>query len=483
MVDRVIVWHRRDLRLQDHPALDWVGRRGCATIGIFIFDPAILHGPEPQRTTGGGQVAFMLDCLRELRDNYRRLGSDLYFFLADPVQCLTTIAAILRPDHVLFCADVEPFALERDNRARSQLARLGVRVTSFVDLGLHPPDAILTGAGEPYKVFTPFWRNWSKQAKPQPWTTPAQLVPIEGADKLPAIALPSLESLGFQCQQTIPKGGEAMGRALLDQFTTSNAILRYDSQRNFPAVEGTSRLSPHLRFGTIGIRSVWRATVEAEGMIRSREDELGIQGWRQELAWREFYHHVLFFFPELAERAYRPPMQKFRWHDRGEHFQAWCAGRTGYPIVDAAMRQLNQTGWMHNRCRMIVASFLTKDLLINWQWGERYFMQKLVDGELAANNGGWQWSASSGMDAKPLRIFNPASQASKFDPDGDYMRQWLPELRSVSTAELVSGQIDAFTAHRCNYPLPIVDHKQQQQLFKQEYARVKGDSTTHDSSH
>lgn len=475
MPERTLIWHRRDLRLDDHPAVDWVVRRGSQSIAIFIFDPAILNVPEAKRTTGGGQVQFMLECLRELRGNYRRLGSDLLFFLGDPLECLCHVAEKLRLDRLLFCEDVEPFALRRDGLVRGRMAKLGVEVTSFVDLGLHSPQAILTGGGEPYKVYTPFWRNWIKQDKPQPLAMPQELVPIPIDEDLRSIDLPCLADLGFSHHQEITRGGEAIGLELLQSFTNSQAILRYDSNRNFPAVDGTSQLSPHLRFGTIGIRRLWQATVNAEQMVRGTEDELGIQTWRQEIAWREFYHHVLFFFPELETRAYRAPMQKFRWLDREDHFQAWCEGRTGYPIVDSAMRQLNETGWMHNRCRMIVASFLTKDLLINWQWGERYFMQKLVDGELSANNGGWQWSASSGMDAKPLRIFNPASQASKFDPDGDYIRQWLPELRGVATADLITGKIDAFTAHRCNYPLPIVDHKQQQQLFKQEYARVKGD--------
>ncbi|MGB3613079.1 MAG: FAD-binding domain-containing protein, partial [Elainellaceae cyanobacterium] len=212
-----------------------------------------------------------------------------------------------------------------------------------------------------------------------------------------------------------------------------------------------------------------------DALSRSRSDDThrNIETWEQELAWREFYQHAMYFFPELADGPYREPFKDFPWENNEDHFQAWCEGRTGYPIVDAAMRQLNEIGWMHNRCRMIVASFLTKDLIIDWRWGERYFMQRLYDGDLSANNGGWQWSASSGMDPKPLRIFNPASQAKKYDPEADYIREWLPELRSVDTEYLVTGDIPDDERDRCGYATPIVNHREQQRHFKQLYNNQK----------
>jgi len=468
-----VIWHRRDLRLDDHPAIAYAQQMGGQVIGIFIFDPAILEQPPERLTTGGGQVQFMLGCLAELKADYRRLGSDLYFFYGNPVERLSHIALTLKPDHLCFCEDVEPFAIRRDRHACTALEKAGVKVHSFIDLGLHHPQSIRTHAGEPYKVYTPFWRNWRKLEKPQPFPAPKALAGITPPPELEHIPLPSLSDLKFSHQQTIPKAGSAEGMRLLQHFTESQALLRYQEQRNYPAIAGTSQLSPHLRFGTIGMRRVWSATVNAEELVRSQEEQQSIETWRQELAWREFYQHVLLFFPELETSAYRPEMQKFPWSDNYDHFQAWCAGRTGYPIVDAAMRQLNATGWMHNRCRMIVASFLTKDLMINWQWGEKYFMQKLVDGDLSANNGGWQWSASSGMDPKPLRIFNPASQASKFDADAVYIRQWLPEISYLDTAELVSGDISPLERQRCDYPPPIVDHKRQQQIFKTQYAKCR----------
>jgi deoxyribodipyrimidine photo-lyase len=342
-----------------------------------------------------------------------------------------------------------------------------------VDIGLIAPDAIATQAGEPYKVYTPFWRNWQSKPKPSPLNAPQKLTGLENYQNLPIIPLPSLRELKFINDITLPKSGEAAALELLEAFCDGNGILRYQTERDFPAHKGTSTLSPHLRFGTVGIRRVWEQAIAAEQLVRSEEEATGITTWKQELAWREFYQHVLFYFPELETGAYRPQMRNFPWDDDEEKFVAWCEGRTGFPIVDAAMRQLNQTGWMHNRCRMIVASFLTKDLIINWQWGERYFMQKLLDGDLAANNGGWQWSASSGMDQKPLRIFNPASQSRKYDPEGEYILRWLPELQGLTTAELLSGNIPPHQCQKRDYPLAIVDHNVQQKKFKELYQDCK----------
>jgi deoxyribodipyrimidine photo-lyase len=467
-----IVWHRRDLRIDDHPALSaaiaQVGDRG-KVVGLFIFDPDILD----DGVTEGSKVDFMLGCLRELQANYRRLGSDLLFMLGQPVPSICDLAQAMQSTHVFFNQDVEPFAIQRDRSATDSLQSLGVKVQSFVDIGLIAPDAIATQAGEPYKVYTPFWRNWQSKPKPQPFETPQKITGLDTYENLPTIALPSLRDLKFINDIQLPKSGEAAALDLLAQFCDRNGILRYQPERDFPAHAGTSTLSPHLRFGTVGIRRVWAAAIAAQQRVRSEEEALSVTTWQQELAWREFYQHVLFYFPELETGAYRPQMRQFPWDDDAEKFEAWCEGRTGYPIVDAAMRQLNQTGWMHNRCRMIVASFLTKDLIINWQSGERYFMQKLLDGDLAANNGGWQWSASSGMDPKPLRIFNPASQSRKYDPEGEYILRWLPELQGLTTAELLSGNIPPHQCNRRGYPLPIVDHNIQQQRFKKLYQDCK----------
>jgi len=467
-----LVWHRRDLRIDDNPALSeaitQVGDQG-KVLGLFIFDPDILD----DGVNEGSKVDFMLGCLRELQTNYRRLGSELLLKYGQPVQSIRELVKAVNASHVFFNQDVEPFAIKRDCQVNEALQELGVKVQSFVDIGLIAPDAIATQSGEPYKVYTPFWRNWQSKPKPQPFVSPKKLTGLASYEDLPVIPLPRLRELKFINDITLPKVGESAALELLETFCDGHGILRYQTERDFPAHAGTSTLSPHLRFGTVGIRRVWEKAIASEQLVRSEEEAAGITTWKQELAWREFYQHVLFHFPELETGAYRSQMRNFPWDDDEEKFTAWCEGRTGYPIVDGEMRQLNQTGWMHNRCRMIVASFLTKDLIINWQWGEKYFMQTLYDGDLSANNGGWQWSASSGMDPKPLRIFNPTTQGQKFDPEGEYIRQWLPELSSLDTVDLLGGRISPLECQRLGYPQPIVNHQQQQKEFKQLYALAK----------
>jgi deoxyribodipyrimidine photo-lyase len=379
--------------------------------------------------------------------------------------------------------DVEPYAQQRDQAMIKALNAGGIEVQTAWDQLLHSPHEIVSkSAGEPYSVYTPFWKNWQHQPKAQPAPALTQAVglsdvQLEDATRQGARPLPTLAELGWSWTggQILPPG-EAAAQAQLTEFVDRH-LDQYGEQRNFPAQDGTSTLSPALKFGVIGIRTVWAATLTAGQQARSDESRNSIQTWQQELAWREFYQHAMFHLPQLEHGAYRAMFQHFPWDNNEAQFQAWCEGRTGYPIVDAAMRQLNQTGWMHNRCRMIVASFLTKDLIVDFRWGERYFMQRLVDGDLSANNGGWQWSASTGMDPKPLRIFNPASQTQKFDPEADYIRRWLPEVAQLDTADLVSGKIDPGDRDRCGYAQPLVDHQVQQNRFKQLYTHQKAATT------
>ncbi len=264
--------------------------------------------------------------------------------------------------------------------------------------------------------------------------------------------------------------GENAAETLLENFINEKKIYSYNSARDFPSHNGTSFLSASLRFGTISIRKIWNATLNLNSDFANQGNYLSIETWQKELVWREFYQHCLFHFPELEKGPYRKKWDHFPWQNNNEWFQHWSNGETGVPIVDAAMRQLNSTGWMHNRCRMIVASFLVKDLICNWQMGEKKFMETLVDGDLAANNGGWQWSASSGMDPKPLRIFNPYTQAKKFDPICEYIKYWIPELSKVSNSELLNGEIS--NLEKNNYSSPIVNHNIQQRLFKSLYAEI-----------
>jgi deoxyribodipyrimidine photo-lyase len=475
MSDLILFWHRRDLRIADNVGLAAARQRSSKVVGVFCLDPNILQRDD----VAPARVTYMMGCLQALRDRFQQAGSQLLVLQDDPRVGIVRLAKTLGAKAVFLNRDVEPYGRERDRTVAAALREQGIEVCPLWDQLLHAPQEITTGAGQSYTVYTPFWRNWSSKPKAEPagplegltGLTPAEQ---ELAQQAGAIALPTAKDLGFLWDTPLViEPGEAGAMAKLNLFC-DRAIEAYGEERNFPAHTGTSQLSAALKFGAIGVRTVWAATVAAMNHARSDETRKSIQTWQQELAWREFYQHALFNFPELADGPYRQPFKNFPWANKEEHFQAWCEGRTGYPIVDAAIRQMNTIGWMHNRCRMIVASFLTKDLLVDGRLGEKYFMQKLIDGDLSANNGGWQWSTSSGMDPKPLRIFNPASQAKKFDPEGEYIREWLPELRSIETADLVSGNISPFERDRCGYPAAIVDHNQQQRLFKAHYQQQKG---------
>ncbi len=472
MSDLILFWHRRDLRITDNLGLAAARKQTPKVVGIFCLDRDILRRDD----IAPARMKYMIGCLQELAQRYAAAGSQLLITQGKPSQAIPQLASALKARAVYWNLDVEPYSQKRDREVTIALKEKGIPIQNFWDQLLHPPGAILTKSEQPYKVYTPFWRNWSQQSKPNLSQIPNSLegltpTEIATAQQTHVIKLPTAEDLGYNWENPLLLSpGETTAQERLEAFCDS-AIYQYDEQRNFPFNEGTSQLSAALKFGAISIRTIWQATIKALENCRSEEARNNIITWQKELAWREFYQHCLYFFPELEQGAYRPAFKNFPWENNPEYFQAWCQGKTGYPIVDAAMRQLNETAWMHNRCRMIVASFLTKDLIIDWRWGEKYFMQTLFDGDLAANNGGWQWSASSGMDPKPLRIFNPASQAQKFDSEAEYIRQWLPEISSIDTEYLVTGKIPDLERYRCNYPQPIIDHKIQQRKFKELYKK------------
>lgn len=472
--DLILFWHRRDLRAVDNVGLDAARQRSRNVVGVFCLDRNILNRDDiaPIRAT------YMMGCLQALQQAHAQAGTELLILDGDPMERIPALAQALSARGVFFNRDVEPYGRERDRTVAAALQALGIEVVALWDQLLHHPKEIQTGAGQPYTVYSPFWKNWSSKAKAAPVPALAGAVGLTDdqraiAQRTGAIPLPSAAELGFVWTNPLfLEPGEVAACERLEAFC-NHAITDYQEQRNFPGHPGTSGISAALKFGAIGVRTVWAATEAVYQNCRSDEARDSVRVWRQELAWREFYQHVMYWFPELADGPYRKPFKDFPWENNPDHFQAWCEGRTGYPIVDAAMRQMNESGWMHNRSRMIVASFLTKDLLIEPRLGEKYFMQRLIDGDLSANNGGWQWSASSGMDPKPIRIFNPASQSQKFDPDAEYIRHWLPELRGVDTADLIAGTISSLERDRCQYPAPLVDHKQQQHLFKRRYAEQK----------
>lgn len=474
MNELILFWHRRDLRISDNIGLAAAGNQSRKTVGFFCLDPNILQRDDVAPV----RVTYLIGCLQELQKSYRLVGSDLLILQGEPSQAIPKLATALNAKAVFWNLDVEPYAKERDRTVIFALQQAGIQVKTFWDQLLHAPDEIRTGMGQPYTVYTPFWKNWKSQVKAEPVKLLEPLTGLteteqETAQQAGIIQLPTAKELGFIWNSPlIIKPGETGARTKLDDFCRQ-AIYNYQEQRNFPGIPGTSQLSAALKFGAIGIRTIWQAILKAMANCPGEEADKNIQIWQQELAWREFYQHVLYHFPELAEGPYRQRFKNFPWDNKEENFQAWCEGKTGYAMVDAAMREMNETGWMHNRCRMIVANFLTKDLIINWQWGEKYFMQQLIDGDLSANNGGWQWSASSGMDAKPMRIFNPFSQAQKFDPKGEYIRQWLPELQKIDTESLLTGNMTPLERRTLHYPHPIVEHNQQQRKFKELYQEQK----------
>ncbi|MEO1432696.1 MAG: FAD-binding domain-containing protein [Cyanobacteria bacterium J06633_8] len=475
MSDLILFWHRRDLRIADNTGIAAALEKTRKVVGVFCLDPNILKGDD----VAGVRVTYMIGCLQKLQERYAQMGSQLLIVWDNPVVAIAKLAKALNAKAVFWNWDVEPYSQQRDADVIDALQEQGIEyLEKNWDQILKTPEEIRTGTDKPYTVYTPFWKNWISKPKDSPVKIADNFEGLtaeeqEIAIKAGAVELPTAKDLGFHWDgELIIEPGEEAAKDKLEEFCYRN-INEYQEQRNFPAIDGTSKLSAALKFGVIGIRTVWKATEEALENSRSDELEDNIRTWQKEIAWREFYQHAMYNFPELASGAYRDVFKNFPWENNEAHFQAWCEGKTGYPIVDAAMRQLNQIGWMHNRCRMIVASFLTKDLLLNPQLGEKYFMQRLIDGDLSANNGGWQWSASSGMDPKPVRIFNPASQTQKFDAEGEYIRQWVPELSSMDAEQLVTGKITPLERQAVGYPQPIVEHKQQQKLFKEMYKNQK----------
>lgn len=432
----VIHWFRRDLRLADNLSLHAARQTKALVVPVYIFDPAIFKQPD----LGAPRVAFLLECVESLRKNIEAAGGRLIVRRGDAWEQLRQIGVATGARTLYFNRDGEPATRQRDLEIEKMALAAGWEVKTFQDDVIHDGTEVLKADGKPYVVFTPYAKVWQRLPKPQP--VPAvrfsEAVPL----KITSEPLPTLAALGFTLTAEISRGGEKAGRELLKEFV-ARRIDGYQSNRDFPAIDGTSRLSPHLAVGTISARTVWTAA-ESARQVAKPAARGEIETFQKEIIWREFYRQVLGHFPHAATGCFRRDYDAVKWENNERYFAAWCAGKTGYPIVDAAMRQLNATGWMHNRLRMIVAMFLTKDLLINWQWGERYFMHKLVDADLASNNGGWQWSAGTGTDAAPyFRIFNPNSQAAKFDPEGRFIARYVPEADDLS------------------YGAPIVDHAAQ----------------------
>lgn len=422
----VLFWHRRDLRISDNAGLYHALRSGKVQ-PLFIFDHTILD----KLPADDQRVLFIYRQVDVLKRAYQALGSDLVVLYGQPEMLIPDYCRQQGISLVIANRDYEPAARERDKQVYEHLQKLQIDFKAFKDQVIFERNEILKADGTPYTVFTPYSKRWKaaltdffvKAYSVERYTD--QLLQMNPSD------LPSLPDMGFSETQHVPFPPMVIDKELIRQ---------YDQTRDIPSVSGTSRLSVHLRFGTISIRELVRTALDSNPK------------YLDELIWRDFYQMILYHFPHSATASFRKAYDHIRWENNEAHFRAWCEGKTGYPLVDAGMRELLATGFMHNRIRMVVASFLTKHLLIDWRWGEAWFAEKLLDYEQASNVGGWQWAAGSGCDAAPyFRVFNPASQQQKFDPDFAYIRRWVPEFGTEA------------------YPEPIVDHAEARERALKRY--------------
>jgi deoxyribodipyrimidine photo-lyase len=412
-----IFWFRRDLRLEDNTGLYHALKTGIPLVPLFIFDKNILDELEDPADR---RVEFIHQNLMRIQEQLLSLGSTMDVRHGSPTAVFKELLEEYDVQAVYTNNDYEPYAKERDKDVSIILKREGITLFSYKDQVIFEKAEVVKSDGNPYTVFTPYSRSWKAKLNESAVASYPTGKFFSSFYQQRAKSIPSLEKIGFRLTNELFPPGKL----------TKEIIKNYKEQRDYPANDGTSRLSVHLRFGTISIRMLVKEVKEISETLLN------------ELIWREFYQMILWHFPHVVGNAFKPAYDKIVWRNNEREFEAWCNGQTGYPIVDAGMRELNSTGFMHNRVRMVTASFLTKHLLIDWRWGEAYFAKKLLDFDLASNNGGWQWAAGSGCDAAPyFRIFNPALQTKKFDPGMKYIRKWVPEVDELY------------------YPSPIVEHE------------------------
>lgn len=412
-----ICWFRRDLRLDDQAALFHALKSGTPVLAVFIFDQSILDRLENKQDK---RVVFIYEQIGKLQKQLMELGSSMLCYYDTPINAWKKLLDEFDVKAVYTNHDYEPYAIERDTQVAQLLNQHDVALHTYKDQVIFEKVEVTKDDGLPYTVYTPYSKKWLQKLNVSYLKSYDTEYHFKNFFKTKPFSIPSLNQMGFENLKVQFPSTEIL----------ENMITNYGEWRNFPGVNGTSHIGVHLRFGTISIRKLAARAQKLSGVFLN------------ELCWREFYMSILWYFPHVAKGAFKKQYDKIQWRNNTEEFEHWCNGQTGYPIVDAGMRELNETGYMHNRVRMIVASFLTKHLLIDWRWGEAYFASKLLDFELSSNNGGWQWAAGSGCDAAPyFRIFSPSEQTKKFDPELKYIRTWVPEFEDFS------------------YPKPIVDHK------------------------
>jgi deoxyribodipyrimidine photo-lyase len=412
-----VMWFRRDLRLYDNAALFYALKSGKPVLPVFIFDTQILNQLEDKSDR---RVSFIYDALCKMQSQLASIGSTMEVINDSPINAFKYLLTKYTIEQVYTSEDYEGYAIERDTNIEQLLSNRGIAFHKYKDQVIFHKSDVLKDDGKPYTVYTPYSKKWKATLTDSDIKTFNCEPYFSSFLKQAVLPFPDLKSIGFKhCKEDLPSGE-----------INQDLIRKYSDQRDIPGINGTSKLGVHLRFGTVSIRQI-------VGIAKQLNDT-----FLNELIWREFYQMIVFHFPYINKGlSFKQEYDKIVWVNNEADFKAWCMGKTGYPIVDAGMRELNATGFMHNRVRMITASFLVKHLLIDWRWGESYFASKLMDYDFAANNGGWQWAAGSGCDAAPyFRVFNPTLQTQKFDPELKYIRKWVPELDSLT------------------YPAPIVDH-------------------------
>lgn len=455
-------WFRRDLRLHDNPALSAAAATADRVLPVYILS----DWTGGHAWTGPPRQEFLCGCLRALDASLLKMKGRLHIRRGRADEILRELFEQTGADGVFFNRDPDPFGWKMERRVAAMAKSLGRSVHSFKDAVIHERDEILTTSGQPYRVFTPYLRAWERAAKEFASSPRRHLrTPSDptGAD------LPTLATWGLESDADIPDAGEKAARARMQRFL-DGPILEYGAHRDMPAAEATSRLSQDLRFGLLSIRELHQGCTEAMKGT-SGQKRKSVHTFVSELVWREFYMQILFHFPEVLETDFNPKYRNLEWRESEPDLERWRQGETGFPIVDAGMRQLHATGFLHNRLRMIVAMFLTKDLRIHWKEGEIWFMQRLVDGEISSNNGGWQWSAGTGADAAPyFRIQNPWTQTKRHDPEGAYIKSWVSELRDVPTERFFGPPPGGERLHP-KYPRPVVDHAEAREAALEMFKR------------
>lgn len=453
-----IVWHRQDLRISDNTAL----YNSNDAIPVYIFDERLIEMSSPRR------LEWIVRNVRELRKDYRDMGSDILIRTGNPVDVIPDVVDEFGADKVLWNKGYSKISRSRDRKVENRLSNYD----SFHDKVMHSPDEIFTNKGDPYSVFTYYHKKWVDRDKRRPYDEPQpeNLYSFRDDSQIPGVSDFGLDSPDLE----FPEAGTHAARSKLSEFI-DDKIAVYEDERDNPYDRSTSGLSPYMSYGVIGVREVWEETQNA----KDNANVDSVEEFQEQIAWRDFYTQVLYHNPEVVTENYKDYENEIQWSNNEEHLQRWKEGKTGYPIVDAGMRQLIQEGRMHNRLRMIVASFLTKDLLIDWREGYKWFRKMLIDHDTANNNGGWQWAASTGTDAQPyFRIFNPMTQGERYDPDAKYIKKYVPELRKVASEKIHSwNEIQTSEREKLapEYYHPIVDHSETREKAIDMYKKARGE--------